>query len=113
MPDEKTIVSNSTTSEQHSTQIDYAVEQTIPTKPEENKLTKLIDKWKPVVMDLFECTTFFVIIYIGAWILNGIYQMHFDLSSLQNFYLAVIGKQTVTHGINSYLNSPKDSPPSK
>ena len=70
-------------------------------------------KVKPWLANLAGCTAFFVLIYLIAWVVNGIYQFHFDLNSLQNFYLMVVAKQQVQHGIDSVFNSQRGEQPAK
>ena len=60
------------------------------------------------LLKMLNCTAFFVIIYLLGWFLNAIYaNLHFDLASLRDFYLMVIGKQSIDHGVNSIFNSNK------
>ena len=68
---------------------------------------------KPWLTEIVSCTAFFVAVYLIAWILNGIKGTHFDLSNLTNFYLLVIGKQQVQHGIDSIFNSNRGESPEK
>jgi hypothetical protein len=68
-------------------------------------------KVKPWLTEIVSCTAFFVAIYLVAWIANGIKGTHFDLSNLTNFYLMVIGKQQVQHGIDSIFNSSRGENP--
>ena len=70
-------------------------------------------KAKPWLANLAGCTAFFVLIFLAAWIINGIYQTRFDLASLQNFYLMVVAKQQVQHGIDSVFNSQRGEQPNK
>ncbi len=70
-------------------------------------------KVKPWLANLAGCTAFFVLIFLAAWIINGIYQTRFDLASLQNFYLMVVAKQQVQHGIDSVFNSQRGEQPAK
>ena len=70
-------------------------------------------KVKPWLANLAGCTAFFVLIFLAAWIINGIYQTRFDLASLQNFYLMVVAKQQVQHGIDSVFNSQRGELPMK
>ncbi|MGL5271292.1 MAG: hypothetical protein ACRC7I_12370 [Selenomonadaceae bacterium] len=70
-------------------------------------------KVKPWLINLISCTAFFVLIFLVAWVINGIYQTRFDLASLQNFYLMVVAKQQVQHGIDSVFNSARGEQPTK
>lgn len=72
---------------------------------------KIWEKLKPWLIDLISCTAFFIVVYLIAWILNGLYQTKFDLSNLTNFYLMVVGKQQVQHGIDSIFNSQRGQNP--
>jgi hypothetical protein len=73
--------------------------------------------WKGVgniLSNIFECTAFFILLYLIGWIINALYKdIHFDLTSLQNFYLSVIAKQGADHTINSIWNSPKGKMPNE
>ena len=70
-------------------------------------------KIKPALMEIVSCTAFFVAVYLIAWLCNGLYQMHFDLNNLTNFYMLIIGKQTAQHGIDSVFNSARGEDPNK
>ena len=70
-------------------------------------------KAKPWLANLAGCTAFFVLIFLVAWIVNGVYQTRFDLASLQNFYLLIIGKQATQHSIDSIFNSARGELPAK
>lgn len=63
---------------------------------------------KNLLSNMLGCTAFFVVVYLIAWGLNAVYaNLHFDLGSLRDFYLMVIGKQTADHTVNSVFNSGK------
>lgn len=63
------------------------------------------------LLKILNTTAFFSAIYLGLLILNGIYEFHFDLSAVKDFYLLLLGKQTADHGINSIFNSNKGEMP--
>lgn len=74
---------------------------------------KIWEKVKPWLIDLISCTAFFIVVYLIAWVLNGLYSTKFDLSNLTNFYLMVVGKQQVQHGIDSIFNSQRGQTPNE
>ena len=75
-------------------------------------ITKIGNYLKIPLMKLLNCTAFFIIVYLIAWITNAIYNnIHFDLESLRNFYIMVIGREATVHGINSIYNSDKGQMP--
>lgn len=60
------------------------------------------------LLKMVNTTGFFIAVYLAGWSINAIYSnIHFDLASLRDFYLMIIGKDVATHGVNSLLNSPK------
>jgi len=77
------------------------------------KMNNIWIKVKPWLTKIVGCTAFFVAVYLIAWLCNGLYQMHFDLSNLTNFYMVIIGKQTAQHGIDSVFNSARGEDPKK
>lgn len=74
-------------------------------------LEKLIEKIKPILKKLATTSAFFIGVYFIGWCLNGILQLHFDLSSLQNFYMLILGRDVAKHGFDSVCNSPKGEMP--
>jgi hypothetical protein len=56
-------------------------------------------------------STFFILIWMIAWILNGYHGYKFDLKTLQDFYMFVLSQLNITHGINSIFNSNKGEMP--
>lgn len=67
---------------------------------------------KNLLLKITDTTIFFVCVYLVGWTLNAIYpNVHFDLVSLKEFYLMIIGKDTIIHGVNSFVNSPKGEMP--
>ena len=86
------------------------------TEDKRSKIISAIDKvgayLKIPLLKIINCTAFFVVVFLVAWILNGMYNnIHFDLSSLTNFYLLIVGKQTASHTIDSVFNSDRGQPP--
>ena len=86
------------------------------TEDKRSKIIYVIDKvgayLKIPLLKIINCTAFFVVVFFVAWILNGMYNnIHFDLSSLTNFYLLIVGKQTASHTIDSVFNSDRGQPP--
>ena len=76
-------------------------------------MNKIWERIKPWLINLMSCTAFFIAVYLVAWIVNGLYQMHFDLSNLTNFYMLIVGKQTAQHGIDSVFNSARGQDPNR
>jgi hypothetical protein len=75
-------------------------------------ITKIGEYLKIPILSVLNCTAFFVVVYLTGWVLNAIYpNIHFDLTSLRDFYLMVIGKQTLEHSVNSVFNSNKGAMP--
>ena len=56
-------------------------------------------------------TTYFVIMYTLALFANGYYGYHFDTNDILFAYGVIAGKNVISHGINSALNSPRDVMP--
>jgi len=72
-----------------------------------------MDEIKGFLYGLLTCTSFFIAVYLVAWCGNGIYSFHFDLASLQNFYMLIVGKQLGIHGLDSIFNTIKGEMPPK
>ena len=86
------------------------------TEDKRSRIISAIDKvgayLKIPLLKIINCTAFFVVVFLAAWILNGMYNnIHFDLSSLTNFYLLIVGKQAASHTIDSVFNSDRGQPP--
>ena len=58
-------------------------------------------------------TTYFVIMYTMALFANGYYGYHFDTNDILFAYGVIAGKNVISHGINSALNSPRDVMPTR
>jgi hypothetical protein len=56
-------------------------------------------------------TAIFIIIWLCAWILNGIGNTHFNLSEFRDTYVWLMTQLNITHAINSIWNSPKGTCP--
>ena len=56
-------------------------------------------------------TTYFVIMYTLALFANGYYGYHFDTNDILFAYGVIAGKNVISHGINSALNSPRNVMP--
>ena len=56
-------------------------------------------------------TTYFVIMYTMALFANGYYGYHFDTNDILFAYGVIAGKNVISHGINSALNSPRNVMP--
>ncbi len=52
-------------------------------------------------------TMVFVIIWLSAWVMNGIMNTLFDLDRLLELYAWLMTQLNVTHAVNSIWNSPK------
>ena len=57
-------------------------------------------------------TSFLVLIWLVAWILNATYKTNFDLNALKDFYVWVIGfihaKFLINSGLNTQIGSTKE-----
>ena len=72
------------------------------------QVEKLGKYLKIPLLSLLTCSGFFILVYLIAWTLNAMHSdMHFDLNSLRDFYLYVIGAKSVDHGVNSIFNTPR------
>ena len=58
-------------------------------------------------------TTYFVIMYTLALFANGYYVYHFDTNDILFAYGVIAGKNVISHGINSALNSPRNVMPTR
>ena len=58
-------------------------------------------------------TTYFVIMYTLTLFANGYYGYHFDTNDILFAYGVIAGKNVISHGINSALNSPRDMMPTR
>lgn len=56
-------------------------------------------------------TAIFVIIWLGAWGMNGLQNTHFDLTEFRDTYIWLMTQLNATHAIDSIWNSPKGSSP--
>ena len=56
-------------------------------------------------------TALFIIIWLGAWILNGIKSTQFDLYQFRDTYIWLMTQLNATHAINSIWNTPKGTCP--
>lgn len=56
-------------------------------------------------------TTYFVIMYTLTLFANGYYGYHFDTNDILFAYGVIAGKNVISHGINSALNSPRNVMP--
>jgi hypothetical protein len=51
-------------------------------------------------------TAMFIIIWLGAWVLNGVDKTHFDLIQFRDTYIWLMTQLNATHAIDSIWNSP-------
>ena len=56
-------------------------------------------------------TAVFIIIWLGAWVINGIKNTHFDLNQLRDSYIWLMTQLNATHAIDSIWNSPRGTSP--
>ena len=56
-------------------------------------------------------TAMFVILWLGAWAMNGLQSTHFDLNQLRDSYIWLMTQLNATHAIDSIWNSPKGGSP--
>ena len=56
-------------------------------------------------------TALFVILWLSAWIMNGLHNTHFDLIQLRDSYIWLMAQLNTTYAIDSIWNSPKGISP--
>jgi len=56
-------------------------------------------------------TAIFMIVWLGAWAMNGLQNTHFDLNQLRDSYIWLMAQLNTTHAIDSIWNSPKGTSP--
>lgn len=56
-------------------------------------------------------TGMFIITWLGAWVMNGLQNSHFDLDRLRDSYIWLMTQLNATHAIDSIWNSPKGMSP--
>lgn len=61
----------------------------------------------------FNVSILFIIAYLAAIFVNGMYGYNFNANDILYGYAIVTGKNLVVHGMNSTLNSPKYEMPDK
>lgn len=52
-------------------------------------------------------TAIFIIMWLGAWVLNGMNNTHFDLNQFRDTYVWLMTQLNATHAIDSIWNSQK------
>lgn len=52
-------------------------------------------------------TVIFIMLWLGAWIMNGLENTQFDLIQLRDTYVWLMTQLNATHAINSIWNTPK------
>ena len=52
-------------------------------------------------------TALFIIIWMAAWVMNGLKNTQFDLDRLRDSYIWLMTQLNATHAIDSIWNSPK------
>ena len=58
-------------------------------------------------------TAVFISVYLTAWVLNAVQNMHFDLDRLREIYAWLMTQLNANHAVNSIFNSPKGVMPGK
>ncbi|MBC8016002.1 MAG: hypothetical protein H7X79_09700 [Sporomusaceae bacterium] len=56
-------------------------------------------------------TAVFLIIWLVAWVMNGLKNTNFDLDRLRDSYIWLMTQLNATHAIDSIWNSPKGISP--
>lgn len=56
-------------------------------------------------------TAIFIILWFGAWVMNGIQDTHFNLTEFRDTYIWLMTQLNATYAIDSIWNSPKGSTP--
>ncbi len=56
-------------------------------------------------------TAIFIIIWLGAWIMNGLNNTQFDLFQFRDTYIWLMTQLNATHAINSIWNTQKGTCP--
>lgn len=56
-------------------------------------------------------TAIFIIIWLGAWVMNGLGDTHFNLNEFRDTYIWLMTQLNATHAIDSIWNSPKGRSP--
>lgn len=75
------------------------------------KIKAAINYWRFELTALDKINIAFVIMFIGAWVANGVNNTKFSLNDLMCFYGIMVGAKVTGHTVNSVFNSPRDVPP--
>lgn len=67
----------------------------------------------PFLRKAANTTTFFIIVFLGAWYMNGMNHTTFDLSMLIYFYGVIAGLRVTGKTVDSVFNSPRNEPPKR
>jgi hypothetical protein len=76
--------------------------------PPSNTLAKDVRK---VILSNLNSTTYFIILYTIAIVMDGLYGIHFDTNAILYGYGVIVSKNLIAHGINSTLNSDRGKMP--
>lgn len=75
------------------------------------KIKAAINYWRFELTALDKINIAFVIVFIGAWVANGVHNTKFNLDELMCFYGIMAGVKVTGHTVNSVFNSPRNVPP--
>lgn len=75
------------------------------------KIKAAINYWRFELTALDKMNIAFVIMFIGAWVSNGVHNTKFSLDELMYFYGIMAGVKVTGHTVNSVFNSPRNVPP--
>ena len=75
------------------------------------KIKSAINYWRFELTALDKINIAFVIMFIGAWVANGVHNTKFNLNELTCFYGIMAGAKVTGHTVNSVFNSPRNEPP--
>lgn len=70
-------------------------------------------EFKKIFLNSLNVNTYFIILFSIIVIVNGIYDLHIDANDILMGYSIIVGKNVITHGINSVLNSKSGEMPVK
>ena len=71
------------------------------------------DGVSPFMRKAANTTTFFIVVFLYAWYMNGMNHTTFDLSMLIYFYGVIAGLRVTGKTVDSVFNSPRNEPPKR
>ena len=71
------------------------------------------DSFVPFLKKAANTTTFFIVVFLYAWYMNGMNHITFDLSMLIYFYGVIAGLRVTGKTVDSVFNSPRNEPPKR